>query len=154
MCGYSRGVARKKLKSGNMLKHQSISFVVSETTSNTTRHFMSGTVPLDHSLVTSLLLVYRLKIVLISWMATISVVLLIQWWFNWASLILSILWFLFGCIPSAFSLLIKLLLLSLSPFLWSLFSPTLGMRFLSASFGGDARMYLRSVPGVLSLVSP
>ena len=34
----SRGIIRKKLKSGNMFKHQRI-FVVSKTTSNITRHF-------------------------------------------------------------------------------------------------------------------
>ena len=47
------GVTRKKLKSSNMFKYQSI-FVVSKTTSNTTRHIKSGTMALYNSLVTFL----------------------------------------------------------------------------------------------------
>ena len=48
-CNQCRGVARKKLKSGKVFKHQRI-FVVSKTTSNITRHFKSGAVPLSTTL--------------------------------------------------------------------------------------------------------
>ena len=46
------GVTRKKPKSVNKFKHQRI-FVVSKSTSNTTRHLTSGVVPRYQLLVTS-----------------------------------------------------------------------------------------------------